>query len=244
MSRSWKDVHAARRYREIVKSRRTDGRRSPKLAADASTSPYDIEASLAELDRLAALVAATRDEEIVRFDAEDELAILETLLELSLTQGVPFDATQVHATREKKKRISRTTLRGILEKFHVQRLIVADLDSADVRIISVEDVKIQAILEIAKPKNRLETMLKESGALIKRKRGEKRSKSVKIIRLKDGSLVDVNAYVDVLLTIPSAKESASRKVGDELQELLTTPSVKEKRLMEKFKSQGGTQASN
>eukprot|EP00118_Oscarella_pearsei_P007659 m.38116 g.38116 ORF g.38116 m.38116 type:complete len:550 (+) comp32526_c0_seq6:2350-3999(+) len=247
MADAWKDIHVVRRHRQILKERLAVRRKELKPAI-GDKAPFSVSKCLAELDRVTTLVEATRNDEIIRFGPKDEQTVLEALLQLSMTQGVPFEAGQLYSTDERRElaSLSRTTLGGILDKMHTQNLIVLSKedDSSDVKITAVEDMKIQAILEVHKPKNRLEIMLKESGVIIKKKRStvvDKKAKAVKIRRLKDGSLVDINAYIDLLLTVPSARESESRKMGDEIQELLTTPSVKEQRLMEKFKSQGGTQ---
>lgn len=44
-----------------------------------------------------------------------------------------------------------------------------------------------------------------------------------------------------LLSLPSTKEKQSKQVGEEILELLSKPTAKERSLVEKFKSQGGTQ---
>lgn len=44
-----------------------------------------------------------------------------------------------------------------------------------------------------------------------------------------------------LLSLPSTKEKQSKQVGEEILELLSKPTAKERHLTEKFKSQGGAQ---
>uniref|UniRef100_T1GC92 Uncharacterized protein n=1 Tax=Megaselia scalaris TaxID=36166 RepID=T1GC92_MEGSC len=44
-----------------------------------------------------------------------------------------------------------------------------------------------------------------------------------------------------LLALPSTREKRSKKVGEEILELLTKPTAKERSLAEKFKSHGGAQ---
>lgn len=44
-----------------------------------------------------------------------------------------------------------------------------------------------------------------------------------------------------LLSLPSTKEKQNKQVGEEILELLSKPTAKERSLVEKFKSQGGTQ---
>lgn len=44
-----------------------------------------------------------------------------------------------------------------------------------------------------------------------------------------------------LLSMPSTREKHNKQVGEEILELLSKPTAKERSLAEKFKSQGGAQ---
>lgn len=48
-------------------------------------------------------------------------------------------------------------------------------------------------------------------------------------------------YVQSLLAMPSTKEKESKKLGEEILDLLSKPTAKERSLTERFKSQGGKQ---
>lgn len=47
--------------------------------------------------------------------------------------------------------------------------------------------------------------------------------------------------IQSLLSMPSTREKHNKQVGEEILELLSKPTAKERSLAEKFKSQGGAQ---
>uniref|UniRef100_A0A182JT43 mRNA m(6)A methyltransferase n=1 Tax=Anopheles christyi TaxID=43041 RepID=A0A182JT43_9DIPT len=57
----------------------------------------------------------------------------------------------------------------------------------------------------------------------------------------DGLLSCKTSDILSLLSLPSTREKQSKKVGEEILELLSKPTAKERSLAEKFKSQGGAQ---
>ncbi|XP_018799115.1 PREDICTED: probable N6-adenosine-methyltransferase MT-A70-like protein [Bactrocera latifrons] len=57
----------------------------------------------------------------------------------------------------------------------------------------------------------------------------------------DGSSVDASDDIMSLLSMPSTREKQSKQVGEEILELLTKPTAKERSVAEKFKSHGGAQ---
>lgn len=59
-------------------------------------------------------------------------------------------------------------------------------------------------------------------------------------KVKESTIHDTSDIMS-LLSLPSTKEKQSKQVGEEILELLSKPTAKERHLTEKFKSQGGTQ---
>ena len=59
-------------------------------------------------------------------------------------------------------------------------------------------------------------------------------------KAKESTLNDASDIMS-LLSLPSTKEKQSKQVGEEILELLSKPTAKERHLTEKFKSQGGAQ---
>lgn len=59
-------------------------------------------------------------------------------------------------------------------------------------------------------------------------------------KLKESTAHDTSDIMS-LLSLPSTKEKQSKQVGEEILELLSKPTAKERHLTEKFKSQGGAQ---
>lgn len=57
---------------------------------------------------------------------------------------------------------------------------------------------------------------------------------------KESTISDTSDIMS-LLSLPSTKEKQSKQVGEEILELLSKPTAKERHLTEKFKSQGGAQ---
>ncbi|XP_054737442.1 N6-adenosine-methyltransferase MT-A70-like protein [Anastrepha obliqua] len=56
-----------------------------------------------------------------------------------------------------------------------------------------------------------------------------------------GSVADASDDIMSLLSMPSTREKQSKQVGEEILELLTKPTAKERSVAEKFKSHGGAQ---
>lgn len=58
---------------------------------------------------------------------------------------------------------------------------------------------------------------------------------------KESTNVDASDDIMMLLSLPSTREKQSKQVGEEILELLTKPTAKERSVAEKFKSHGGAQ---
>lgn len=58
---------------------------------------------------------------------------------------------------------------------------------------------------------------------------------------KESTSIDASDDIMMLLSLPSTREKQSKQVGEEILELLTKPTAKERSVAEKFKSHGGAQ---
>lgn len=60
---------------------------------------------------------------------------------------------------------------------------------------------------------------------------------------KEAATGKTDDLIENLLNLPSTREKESKKVGEEILDLLSKPTAKERSLVEKFKSQGGASVS-
>ena len=258
MNDLWTQLHLVKRHRGLLldhlKARR-ERRRSwtrfntPQPRKNSCTKSTSI---LEELNDLGARVASSRHDEEVYFSEDVEKCVWEKVVELNVTLGTPFTSKQVAEAvmaLPGLEGVSSVVVCGVLQKLSAQELIVvekiSDQEKSELKLIVVDEKKITAIMDCGKPRNKLDEMVKESGCVVKKKKlqaaGKVDKQQIKLGRMRDGQLVNLDAYIEVLLSVPSAKESENQKYGVEIIELLNTPSVKEQHMLEKFRSQGGTQ---
>ncbi|XP_052816907.1 N6-adenosine-methyltransferase subunit METTL3-like isoform X2 [Mya arenaria] len=120
---------------------------------------------------------------------------------------------------------------NLLQKFAAQQMIVLSEEKGSRRgnltVQSVDLSKLSAVTDDVSDSR-------------KRKRDEKADQDTTSPQSKQ-SKQDSKVSVESLLAAQTAKEKESKKVTDEILQLLSAPTSKEKSLMERFKSQGGAQ---
>lgn len=255
MSDLWTQLHLVKRHRAVLRDHlkvRRERRRAwtPYDVPQVKTDIASFEAILDEVNALTERVSHSRHDEEVHFGLDVEKTVWEKVVELSVTVGTPFTSKQVIEsvmTLPGMEKVSPVVVSGVLRKLSAQELISLDkmAEKDELKLLSVDEKRMTAIMDRSVPRNRLNEMMKESGCIVSKRKsqalGKTEKQQMKLGRMRHGQLVNLDAYIDVLLSVPSAKESENQKYGVEIIELLNTPSVKEQRMMEKFKSQGGTQ---
>ncbi|KAH3711089.1 N6-adenosine-methyltransferase catalytic subunit-like [Dreissena polymorpha] len=157
------------------------------------------------------------------------LVVVEKKLLVVLSQLGVETYSSAEVAKKLDEDISIDVVENLLQKFAAQQLIVVSADhsksqtSGRLIIQSVDLPKLSAVTD---------------GELNERKRKatndspEEHSKPKK---------QDTKVSVESLLSAQTAKEKESKKMTEEILQLLSAPTSKEKSLMERFKSQGGAQ---
>ncbi|EAA08196.5 AGAP002895-PA [Anopheles gambiae str. PEST] len=193
-------------------------------------------------------------------DAEVEKCLVQVLADKSLI--LPSNSAQIAELVEKhvQKAVLRDSIAYYLHKLAGQKLInvkeVSIGGTVGYEVISAEHINLQALHDDmamnhgpAGPGNRdghkrkadFSKDLPDGGSKVARgtlagaKDEGRKGNSV------DASLSCKASDILSLLSLPSTREKQSKKVGEEILELLSKPTAKERSLVEKFKSQGGAQ---
>ncbi|XP_055537782.1 N6-adenosine-methyltransferase MT-A70-like protein isoform X2 [Wyeomyia smithii] len=189
-------------------------------------------------------------------DSEIEKTLVQVLADRSFI--LPTNSSQIGQQVEKRilRPTSSESILYYLQKLANQNLVnMKEVSIGGVvgyEVISAEYGSLQSLYED------LQLNHNERDGSIKRKATIKEEKDCdsKMARLTSGCLIKEEAGLkktgessvlsdtsDImsLLSMPSTREKQSKKVGEEILELLTKPTAKERSLAEKFKSQGGAQ---
>ncbi|XP_039443274.1 N6-adenosine-methyltransferase MT-A70-like protein [Culex pipiens pallens] len=183
-------------------------------------------------------------------DAEVEKALVQVLADR--TAILPTNSSQIAQRVEKliQKPTPHETVRYYLQKLSGQHLVsvkeVSIGGSVGYEVISAEHGALQTLHD--------EVLMNhgEDRESAKRKAiKEEKDLDSKVARLTSSggggdsvgssSLANTSDDIMSLLSMPSTREKQSKQVGEEILELLTKPTAKERSLAEKFKSQGGAQ---
>ena len=147
-------------------------------------------------------------------------------------------------TRLTDNKASVSDVHVILEKFSAQNLISFETASNDVSFISSKVLDIASMMEeelkLAEESKEEDKGYKETkryNEVIEESRVEVRRKRTGEIPL-EASKKPKLQVIEELLKIPSVREAASRKVSEEVQELLNASTTMEQMNLNKFKSQG------
>lgn len=153
---------------------------------------------------------------------EVERRLLRCLLDVAL--DLPADSRRLQATvsRSLGRDVDLNALEDLLHKLAAQELIALHEDSTAegtpcLQVTSAEHTRLQAFVDAQQG---------EGGGEVKEKRAQKRS---------------APDPIESLLSLPSAREKETKQLGEEILELLSKPTAKERSLVERFRSQGGAQ---
>ncbi|XP_076449417.1 N(6)-adenosine-methyltransferase catalytic subunit METTL3-like [Babylonia areolata] len=163
----------------------------------------------------------------IKVDPEIEKKLLLVLCDISL--DIPSDASIIaeHTSRTMGCEVELSVVENLLRKFASQSLISVIAKEVDgktqLTVISLDITKLEAV----------------SGEKRKRSResldGEEKGPPSKAA--KAGGVDDI----ETLLSMQSTKEREEKKTNEEILQLLSKPTAKEKYLVEKFKTPGGAQ---
>lgn len=171
--------------------------------------------------------------ETLQADPEVEKQVLLVLCDL----GEVGSCTSTQITDKTSKALDREVnialIENLLQKFNAQTLISISTEEKTSRIL-VKSVDV----------NKLTAVADEQSQNKKRKREEIQDEEEKQPPTKQSrqpAISESNISVESLLAAQTAKERETKKMTDEILQLLTAPTAKEQILVERFKSQGGPQ---
>uniref|UniRef100_A0A182P4F3 mRNA m(6)A methyltransferase n=1 Tax=Anopheles epiroticus TaxID=199890 RepID=A0A182P4F3_9DIPT len=194
-------------------------------------------------------------------DVEVEKCLVQVLADKSLI--LPSNSAQIAELVEKhiQKAVLRDSIAYYLHKLAGQKLInikeVSIGGTVGYEVISAECMKLQALnddmamshipvvctnrdVQKRKADSSKEKGLFEAGGKAVRGNAIGTKDDGRKGNNVDSSLSKASDIMS-LLSLPSTREKQSKKVGEEILELLSKPTAKERSLAEKFKSQGGAQ---
>lgn len=149
---------------------------------------------------------------VVRVAPAVERKIMEGLMNPSLE--FPLDALSFSKNIGMTDSANKDELRSILEKMAAQNLL--EMHATDISIVSVD---LDRLYRIA-----------EGLGIISNNQAPPAKKHC-----------SVQDEIDFILTVPTVRETDSKKVSSDILELLNTKTVKEQQMVEKFQSIGGSQ---
>ncbi|XKL66701.1 hypothetical protein PGB90_010121 [Kerria lacca] len=183
------------------------------------------------------------------------------LMELSnLTLVLPVTSGQLLSSLKKSAaniNVTHTIIRNLLHKFSLQKLIGTNecLKDGDVflEVISTEQNKLVAVAVELSSNNDLKnetdilkqesveenSYVPENETLVVNNAAVKNDISSQK-KLKEIKNEPVNEIMSLIST-PSIREKQVKKIGEEILDLLSKPTTKQRSLTERFRSQGGTQ---
>ncbi|XP_065184529.1 N6-adenosine-methyltransferase catalytic subunit-like [Sycon ciliatum] len=211
----------------------------PDAAADVATStPVVAEEPLASSTSVSKQAQGVATSTAVALDATVEHVVIRWLCDPAV---VPVQASAIcerlQRTSEEGADISLDAVKQTLRKFALQSLL--SLSSGDdTSVVSVDLTKLCAMRDSGGGTSTASGA--DNTAIQSQKRpapGPVDDPSTrKVARTESADDLDI----DSLLQSSSVKETESQKLGQEINELLSSKTTKELSLMEKFKSQGGT----
>ncbi|XP_050073140.1 N6-adenosine-methyltransferase MT-A70-like protein isoform X2 [Anopheles maculipalpis] len=251
---SWEEIQAVKvkrnSLREKLEKRKKE--RQDLLGSNSSSGS----GAVVGVIKIESSNSLTEDKDI---DAEVEKYLVQVLADQSLI--LPTNSAQIAERVEKhvQKTIMRDSVAYYLHKLAGQKLInikeVSIGGSVGYEVISAEHINLQALYDemamnhvpvvpVNATKRKAECTIEDKTG------GGGKAARANVTSIKDegrkGNAVDASLSCQAsdimsLLSLPSTREKQSKKVGEEILELLSKPTAKERSLAEKFKSQGGAQ---
>ena len=252
MSDTWQDINALKQRQTNLRER-LQRRRQQRIALEAAASDSPTDAVAASVDDPAKKPEAAPEPQSKSQQPAPSLKV-SPLVERVLIRALcdlhtfPVDVSDVQKKVEKlvpSHKVERAAVCELLRKLSLQDLLSLSEESgageeSTMRITSAELDKLSAMakLEVKKSSAALEATVVSS----RKRHHASQVSDDQMPASKRVKTESKDATLDVLslLSASSVKEEENKKLGQEISELLSTTSAKERSLAEKFKSQGGT----
>lgn len=185
-------------------------------------------------------------------DPKVEAQLLKCLCEVSLTLPASSENLSESIAKYLNVEVQEQVIINLLQKFATQQLInikeFIKENHYGLEIITADHSKLLAMANEFDEKSKAQSISDESStkkrkviegeieddinSQIKPETSKEENKDIKNINQTD---------INFLLSMPSIKEKETKKVGEEIMDLLSKPTAKERSLAERFRSQGGAQ---
>ncbi|XP_059225579.1 N6-adenosine-methyltransferase MT-A70-like protein isoform X2 [Stomoxys calcitrans] len=252
MTDAWDDIKALKNKRNNLREKleKRKKERHGILTSTGSPSTKQEDANEEEIDGNAALVR--------KGESETDTAVEQALMEILSSQSLvlPVISTQLleKVSTTTKTAISKDSVNYVLNKLAKQGAIcikrVTIGGEVGCEVISVET---KVLLDLYKAfindnydlteeiKRKYKILFEEEGLLEDSISNDKPEDNDENADRKDSAANADSDDIMSLLSMPSTREKQSKQVGEEILELLTKPTAKERSVAEKFKSHGGAQ---
>lgn len=182
----------------------------------------------------------------IKPDPEVEAQLLKCLCEVTLTLPTTSEFLSLNIAKCLNKDVQEQMIVNFLQKFATQQLIVIKECMKDSRnsleVVMTDHTKLVAMANELDEKTKRKLPAEESNNKKKKLDNDVESKEDKVNVDKDELKDDVDQTdINTLLSMPSIREKETKKVGEEIMDLLSKPTAKERSLAERFRSQGGAQ---
>jgi len=236
----------------------TESRSSSPIITVSSSSPRELPSSLAKNGAVsaAATTPGGKSEQVISkdanvslsetsstFDHDVEKRLLFCLCDIALNLPIDSRALGALVAKSLNREASNETVENLLQKFSAQELIsLKEGFTPDgktcLNVISAEHTKLTAV---SNDLNGIQSEPKDAlGKKRKRDSINDDEPNAKVTLLpKD--VLKKDESIESLLSMPSIREKENKKVGEEILDLLSKPTAKERSLAERFRSQGGGQ---
>lgn len=248
MSDTWSDIQAFKSRQSSLRERLQRRKKEREGLVLGITSELSTGSPRSNSPILSASIVKEESNSLPELKA-DPLIEYKLLLCLCDAINLPTDSRNLVSTIVKSlhKDVPHVIVENLLQKFATQELITINESftpegKSCLVVSSAEHTKLQAMANDLCLEN--PTLNKIHGAE-KRKiedTSEEEPKTKVLAKCKDITKNSRNSdTIESLLSLPSAREKETKKLGEEILELLSKPTAKERSLVEQFRSQGGAQ---
>ncbi|XP_015929155.1 N(6)-adenosine-methyltransferase catalytic subunit METTL3 isoform X1 [Parasteatoda tepidariorum] len=245
MSDTWSDIQAFKSKQSSLRERLQRRKKEREDLVLSITNELNVGSPRSNSPTLIAKEENNAAQEL----KADPLVEYKLLMCLCDAINLPTDSRNLVTTITKSlnKDVPHLVVENLLQKFATQELITITESSTNegkncLLVSSAEHTKLQALANDICAQD--PSISKIHGAE-KRKAEETLEDEPKtkiICKNKDVAKNNRNTdTIEDLLSLPSAREKETKKVGEEILELLSKPTAKERSLVEQFRSQGGAQ---
>ncbi|CAB3361192.1 Hypothetical predicted protein [Cloeon dipterum] len=228
MSDAWEEIQAIKNKRMSLREKLQKRKKEMQNILNSSTNFVTSIEEKPPPEKSGAS-SATEVDDTMKVDSQVENELLSYLSDVAIQ--LPVEHSQVAQTISANlgKKVVEEVIANLLQKFSAQKLISINEriieGGKSFELVSVEHAKLLAMTNEHKARKRKAEAEEEL-------RIEAESKEKHARKTND---------IMSLLSMPSIKEQESKKVGEEIFDLLSKATAKERSMAEKFKSQGGAQ---